>query len=167
MVVAGEQGAAERRRQMSGTAGDGEKPAGIRASDAERDATVERLRAATGDGRLTLAEFDQRMDRATSARTRAELDRPRRSAAPGSKAVRSQARARRPFISARSRWWGASGSAVPGRAAGRRPSGGRSGDHGGTQAGTALGVAILGSILSSSYTAAMSAAAAAPARLSI
>jgi hypothetical protein len=60
---------------MSGTAGDGELSAGIRASDAERDATVERLRAATGDGRLTLEEFSQRMERATSARTRAELDR--------------------------------------------------------------------------------------------
>jgi hypothetical protein len=30
---------------------------------------------ATGDGRLTLDEFSQRMERATSARTRAELDR--------------------------------------------------------------------------------------------
>jgi Domain of unknown function (DUF1707)/Cell wall-active antibiotics response 4TMS YvqF len=59
---------------MSGTAGDGEPAEGIRASDAERDATVERLSAATGDGRLTLEEFSQRMDRATSARTRAELN---------------------------------------------------------------------------------------------
>lgn len=59
---------------MSGTASDGEPAEGIRASDAERDATVERLSAATGDGRLTLEEFSQRMDRATSARTRAELD---------------------------------------------------------------------------------------------
>ncbi len=57
------------------TAGAGEPVAGIRASDAERDATVERLTAATGEGRLTLEEFSQRMDRATSARTRAELDR--------------------------------------------------------------------------------------------
>jgi DUF1707 SHOCT-like domain/Cell wall-active antibiotics response LiaF, C-terminal len=59
---------------MGGTTGNGE-PAGIRASDAERDATVERLSAATGDGRLTLEEFSQRMEQATSARTRAELDR--------------------------------------------------------------------------------------------
>src|SRR5215470_15645422 len=57
------------------TAGDGEPPAGIRASDAERDAALERLSAATGDGRLTLEEFSQRMDRATTAKTRAELDR--------------------------------------------------------------------------------------------
>ena len=50
-------------------------PADIRASDRERDATVERLSAATGDGRLTLGEFSQRMDRATTAQTRGELDR--------------------------------------------------------------------------------------------
>ncbi len=60
---------------MGGTTGDGEPAGGIRASDAERDATVERLRAATGDGRLTLEEFSQRMERATGARTRGELDR--------------------------------------------------------------------------------------------
>ena len=53
-----------------GTAGDA-----VRASDAERDATVERLSQATGDGRLTLDEFSQRMERATTARTRGELDR--------------------------------------------------------------------------------------------
>jgi len=57
-----------------GTTGD-EPDAGIRASDAERDATVERLSTATGDGRLTLEEFSQRMELATAARTRAELDR--------------------------------------------------------------------------------------------
>jgi len=60
---------------MGETTGDGEPTAGIRASDAERDATVERLSSATGDGRLTLEEFSQRMEQATSARTRAELDR--------------------------------------------------------------------------------------------
>ena len=57
-----------------GTAGS-EPPGGIRASDAERDAALERLSGAAGDGRLTLEEFSQRMDRATTARTRAELDR--------------------------------------------------------------------------------------------
>jgi hypothetical protein len=57
------------------TTGDGEPADGIRASDAERDATLERLSAATGDGRLTLEEFSQRMDRATTAKTRAELGR--------------------------------------------------------------------------------------------
>jgi uncharacterized protein DUF1707/cell wall-active antibiotic response 4TMS protein YvqF len=60
---------------MDGTTGNGEPVGGIRASDAERDATIERLSAATGDGRLTLEEFSQRMERATSARTRAELAR--------------------------------------------------------------------------------------------
>ena len=60
---------------MGETTGDDESAAGIRASDAERDATVERLSAATGDGRLTLEEFSQRMERATAARTRADLDR--------------------------------------------------------------------------------------------
>jgi DUF1707 SHOCT-like domain len=59
---------------VTGSTGGSEPPGGIRASDAERDATVERLSAATGDGRLTLEEFSQRMDRATTARTRAELD---------------------------------------------------------------------------------------------
>jgi len=54
----------------------GDQPAGgIRASDAERDATVERLSRAAGDGRLTLDEFSQRMEQATAAKTRAELDR--------------------------------------------------------------------------------------------
>lgn len=53
-----------------GTAGDA-----VRASDTERDATVEWLSQATGDGRLTLDEFSQRMERATTARTRGELDR--------------------------------------------------------------------------------------------
>lgn len=55
--------------------GDGAPGAGVRASDAERDATVNRLSQATGDGRLTLDEFSQRMGRATTAKTRAELDR--------------------------------------------------------------------------------------------
>lgn len=50
-------------------------PTGVRASDAERDATVEPLSAATGDGRLTLEEFSQWMEQPASARTRAELDR--------------------------------------------------------------------------------------------
>ena len=60
---------------MDANTGDSEPVAGIRASDAERDATLQRLSAATGDGRLTLEEFSQRMDRATTAKTRAELDR--------------------------------------------------------------------------------------------
>jgi len=59
-----------------GDAMSGEEPTeGIRVSDAERDAAIERLRAATGDGRLTLEEFSQRMELAAAARTRADLDR--------------------------------------------------------------------------------------------
>jgi hypothetical protein len=60
---------------MDGTTDEGESDGGIRASDAERDATVGRLSAATGDGRLTLEEFSQRMAAATAAKTRTELDR--------------------------------------------------------------------------------------------
>jgi hypothetical protein len=59
---------------MGAMAGGEEPAAGIRVSDAERDAAVERLSAATGDGRLTLEEFSQRMELATAARTRADLD---------------------------------------------------------------------------------------------
>jgi len=49
------------------------RAAAVRASDAERDFTVDLLCAAVGDGRLTLAELDQRVGAALSARTRAEL----------------------------------------------------------------------------------------------
>lgn len=59
---------------MGAMAGGEEPAAGIRVSDSERDAAVERLSAATGDGRLTLEEFSQRMELATTARTRADLD---------------------------------------------------------------------------------------------
>jgi hypothetical protein len=46
----------------------------VRASDAERERAVARLRDATADGRLTLEEFTHRIDRAYEARTRAELE---------------------------------------------------------------------------------------------
>ena len=59
---------------MGAMAGGEESAAGIRVSDAERDAAAERLSAATGDGRLTLEESSQRMELATTARTRADLD---------------------------------------------------------------------------------------------
>jgi hypothetical protein len=77
---------------MGGSTGNDEPAGGIRASDAERDATVERLSAAAGDGRLTLEEFSQRMEQATSAGTRAELarlvaDLPADSAAAGTDAA--------------------------------------------------------------------------------
>jgi hypothetical protein len=46
----------------------------IRASDAERDAAVVRLREAAAHGRLTLEEFTERMHTAYDARTRTQLD---------------------------------------------------------------------------------------------
>src|SRR5690349_18162344 len=46
----------------------------VRASDGERDAAVSRLGTAAGEGRLTLEEFGERVDRAQTAATRAELD---------------------------------------------------------------------------------------------
>ncbi|HYN51192.1 MAG TPA: DUF1707 domain-containing protein [Thermoleophilaceae bacterium] len=51
----------------------GETPA-IRASDAEREAVVTRLRTAAGEGRLSLDELADRLDRALSAVTRADLE---------------------------------------------------------------------------------------------
>jgi hypothetical protein len=44
-----------------------------RASDTDRDTTVDILCAAVADGRLTLAELDQRTEAALSARTLTEL----------------------------------------------------------------------------------------------
>jgi hypothetical protein len=75
------------------TPGDGET-GGIRASDAERDECVERLRDAAGEGRLTLEEFSDRMEEASTAKTRAELDRlvtdlPASTATGGTATVRS------------------------------------------------------------------------------
>lgn len=46
----------------------------IRASDAEREAVVERLRVATAEGRLTLEELTDRSAAAYTATTRADLD---------------------------------------------------------------------------------------------
>ena len=46
----------------------------LRASDAEREQTVERLRDASADGRLTLEEFVERMSAAYDARTHGELE---------------------------------------------------------------------------------------------
>jgi hypothetical protein len=46
----------------------------IRASDAERDATVQRLQTAFAEGRLTDQEFDDRMRTALAARTHTDLD---------------------------------------------------------------------------------------------
>jgi len=51
----------------------GQRPE-VRASDAEREALVERLNAATGEGRLDLDEFSERLELAYAARTRSELE---------------------------------------------------------------------------------------------
>jgi len=45
-----------------------------RASHDDREAVVERLRVATGDGRLTMTELDERIDAAYAARTYADLE---------------------------------------------------------------------------------------------
>jgi hypothetical protein len=45
----------------------------VRASDAERDATVERLREAAAEGRLTFEELADRIEAAAGATTRGEL----------------------------------------------------------------------------------------------
>ena len=47
----------------------------VRASDAEREATVARLQTAVGEGRLDLDEFGQRVEAAYTAASTAELDR--------------------------------------------------------------------------------------------
>ena len=44
------------------------------ASDADRDRVADRLRTAAGEGRLTPAELEQRLETAFSARTEAELE---------------------------------------------------------------------------------------------
>ena len=46
----------------------------LRVSDADREATVVRLREAGGEGRLTLEELAERVEAADAARTRRELD---------------------------------------------------------------------------------------------
>jgi hypothetical protein len=46
----------------------------LRASDADREATVVRLREAGGEGRLTLEELADRVERADAARTWGELE---------------------------------------------------------------------------------------------
>jgi hypothetical protein len=53
------------------------RPAGmaeLRAADTDREAIAERLRAAAGDGRIDLAELDERLDRAYTAKTYGELE---------------------------------------------------------------------------------------------
>jgi hypothetical protein len=48
--------------------------AGLRAADADREAIADRLRVAAGEGRIDLAELDERLDRAYTAKTYGELE---------------------------------------------------------------------------------------------
>ncbi|MEV6131526.1 DUF1707 domain-containing protein [Streptomyces violaceusniger] len=49
-------------------------PAGMRASDAERERIAEVLREAVAEGRLDMEEFDERLNAAYTARTHGELE---------------------------------------------------------------------------------------------
>jgi hypothetical protein len=49
-------------------------PGELRASDAEREDVVALLTRALSEGRITSAEFDERVDAAYAATTRADLD---------------------------------------------------------------------------------------------
>ena len=46
----------------------------MRASDQDRERVAEMLRVAVSDGRITLDEFNERVDRTFTARTRGQLD---------------------------------------------------------------------------------------------
>ena len=48
-------------------------PLDLRASDADRERVAERLRHAAGEGRLTVEELDERVERAYAARTGSDL----------------------------------------------------------------------------------------------
>ncbi|MEU8774053.1 DUF1707 domain-containing protein [Streptomyces sp. NPDC048606] len=50
------------------------EPGGMRASDADRERVVERLRDAVAEGRLDMDEFEERLDAAYASRTYAELE---------------------------------------------------------------------------------------------
>lgn len=49
------------------------RPGQLRASDAERETVIDRLRIHAGDGRLTPEELEERIDEAYAARTRGQL----------------------------------------------------------------------------------------------
>jgi hypothetical protein len=58
---------------MTDERGQDNPPGEVRASDAEREAVVERLRVATVEGRLTLTELTERTEAAYTATTRGDL----------------------------------------------------------------------------------------------
>ena len=51
-----------------------DKPDDLRAGDSDRASVAEQLRAALNEGRLTLAEYDERLGQAYAARTYGELN---------------------------------------------------------------------------------------------
>ena len=55
------------------TGDDGGVSRDVRASDGERELTVERLQRAMSQGRLSIAEYDERVAAAYAATTRGEL----------------------------------------------------------------------------------------------
>jgi Domain of unknown function (DUF1707) len=86
-----------------------ERDAGLRASQAERERVVERLRVHAGEGRLDLVELEQRIEAAYGAKTRGELaelladlpeppPRPRRGGPRGVVALGSMAAALLPLV---------------------------------------------------------------------
>jgi hypothetical protein len=81
--------------------------ADLRASDADRDVAADILCAAVADGRLTLAELEDRLEEVLSARTLREIAR-RISDLPGPRLPRPAApaarRAARPRPTVESRW---------------------------------------------------------------
>ncbi|WP_459803849.1 DUF1707 SHOCT-like domain-containing protein [Herbidospora sp. RD11066] len=79
------------------------EPAGMRASDSEREAVVERLRVASTEGRLTLAELTDRTEAAYLAQTQGELaqitaDLPGGAPAPSYAPVKAPGKARQWFV---------------------------------------------------------------------
>jgi hypothetical protein len=81
--------------------------ADLRASDADRDVAADILCAAVADGRLTLAEFEDRLEEVLSARTLREIAR-RISDLPGPRwpgpVAPAARRAARPRPTVESRW---------------------------------------------------------------
>ncbi|HEY6775995.1 MAG TPA: DUF1707 domain-containing protein [Thermoleophilaceae bacterium] len=76
----------------------------LRASDGDRERAVDELRAHAADGRLTVEELEERVQRALAARTLGELadltrDLPNRESAPPRTAARRR-RSRRPDVRA-------------------------------------------------------------------
>src|ERR1700722_7801954 len=59
---------------MSQSPADDQDPASLRASDQDRESAAEVLREAAGEGRLNMAELDERLDAVYEAKTYADLE---------------------------------------------------------------------------------------------